>query len=199
MKKYKFEIFKKNLWKFRRKCLKKDCGIFWLPKNFFKIDFFQKFNRQFLIPPYVVFGVDFSIPQFWKFQADFVQILHNRNQVFDFGIIAEFYAVTFCNIRNGSIYPGAYSESFLNVCTCLYFWTISADLLHVCRLQNGTHKIIYWSCAWLQNFTIYYSNPERIQHQYIYISLFYLSYIGLIWLFCEKIYKYITMLFYCFI
>lgn len=150
------------------------------------------------LPPYkIIAGISFL--HFRKYQADFVQILTAYRIIFDFRIVAEFYTVPFFNIRNGSIYPGSYSERFLNVCTCLYFGTISADLLHACRLQNGTHKIIYWSCAWLQNFAIYYSNPERIQHQYKYILLFCLAYIGLVWLFCEKIYKYITMLFYCFI
>ena len=39
MKKCKFKILKKNLWKITEKYLKKDCGIFWLPKNFFKTHF----------------------------------------------------------------------------------------------------------------------------------------------------------------
>ena len=64
MKKCKFKIFKKNFWKITEKYLKKDCGIFWLPKNFLKTHF-RIFNRPFFCGLFAHF-IPVKLVVYWR-------------------------------------------------------------------------------------------------------------------------------------
>ena len=201
MKKCKFKIFKKNLWKFRRKCLKKDCGIFWLPKKFFKTHFSKIQSTTFGYPLGAIFYQENQNGNFENLHPIFFKNwkLHRKiliaptpqnysgNFIFAFLKISSRFCADFDRLQNHfwfshscriiQIQPGANTKT--GICSHFLRWPAA-------RLQTSKRnaQIIYWLCAELQNLAIYYSNPERIKHQYKYILLFYLSYIGLIWPFC---------------
>ena len=158
MKKCKFKIFKKNLWKFRRKYLKKDCGIFRLPKKILKTHFSENLIHNFLYPPIPLFRVEIWKLKFWKFCANFNRKLliaptlqnYSGNFIFAFLKISSRFCADFDRLQNHfwfshscriiQIQPGANTKT----------WSRSHFLRWLAaRLQTSKRnaQIIYWLCA----------------------------------------------------
>ena len=189
MKKCKFKIFKKNLWKFRRKYLKKDCGIFWLPKKFFKTHFSKIQSTTFCTPLGAIFYQENQNGNFENLHPIFFKNwkLHRKiliaptpqnysgNFIFAFLKISSRFCADFDRLQN-------------------HFW-----FSHSCRIiqiQPGANTktwsrshFLRWLAARLQTSGGMRSCSVVIIAWCVYLALF--------WVFTTWIYKYITLYFKC--